>query len=152
MKPARRLPRRVTRQSRLPEATLPPRVADLARGARKIVEVGAGRDFRVALALKGLAPGAEVLVTDVSPGVLDAPRDLAAFCDDVTRPAWALYEGADLVVGVRTPEELQLAVARVARKVGAALALRPLKDEWADVSEAFPRFEVVGDGWRIYRP
>lgn len=124
----------------------------MARASRKVVEVGAGRDFRTALAVKGLAPAAEVLVTDVSPVVLEAPRELAAFVDDVTRPAWALFEGADLVLGVRTPEELQLAVARVARRVGAALALRPLKDEWADVSSEFRRSEPIGDGWRLFLP
>lgn len=140
-----------TRQAPLGAREVPRALMERAAIARKIVEVGAGAAFGTALAMKAAAPAAEVIVTDVSDAVLAAPKSLAAFVDDVTRPAWALYEGADLVLGVRLPEELQLSAARVARRVGAALAVRPLKDEWADVSECFRRHETLGGGWRLYR-
>lgn len=130
---------------------VPDALLDVARAARKVVEVGAGRAFGTALAFKAAAPRADVVVTDVNPVVRDAPAPLAAVVDDVTAPAWHVYEGAGLVYGIRLPEELQVPAARVARRVGAAFAVRPLKDEWADVSDDYPRVERLPDGWRLYR-
>ncbi len=110
-----------------------------------------GAEFGTALAVKAENPLAEMIVTDVSPVVRAAPAELAAFVDDVARPTWAIYEGADLIMAVRAPEEIQIPIARVARRVGASLALRALKDEWADVGEAFRAFEPVSGGWRLFR-
>jgi hypothetical protein len=46
------------------------------------------------------------------------------------------------------PEELQAPCARLADALGADLALRALKDEWADLA---PRPHVVWpDGWRFF--
>lgn len=149
---ARRVPDANPKQSRLSEpGAVPAALLALAASAGKVVEVGAGARFDVALALKAANVAGEVIVTDVSPAVLQAPRDLAAFVDDVTRPSWPLYEGAGLVYGVRLPEELQLPTARVARRVGAAFAVRPLKDELADVREVFRRGESLGGGWWLHR-
>lgn len=119
----------------------------LARAARAVraVEVGAGARFDVALALAEAAPQAEWWVTDVDARVLAAPAPLRARILDVTAPEgdWA---GVDLVYAVRVPEELQLACLRFARTLGADLALRPLKDEWADLGPR--RATVWPDGWR----
>ncbi|GEM_PF-5899249 len=120
-------------------------VARVAK-ARRVVEVGAGARFETALAVAALGP--EVLVTDVDARVLAAPAPLRALVHDVVRGDPRLLGPADVVLAVRAPEELQLPIARVARRLGADLALRPLKDEWADVSEAFPRWEALGAGWR----
>ncbi|MHB8603967.1 MAG: UPF0146 family protein [Thermoplasmatota archaeon] len=138
------------RQERLEAHELPPALTTLARGARKIVEVGVGRVWATALAMKAIAPRAEIVVTDVRADALaGAPRDLVAVVDDVTRPTLSLYDGAAIVYGVRLPEELQVPTARLARKIGAAYAARALKDEWADVSAEFPRAEPIGGGWRL---
>lgn len=127
---------------------LPEPLLARARHARRIVEVGAGARFETAIELA--ATGAEVLVTDVDPRVLAAPTPLRALVHDATREGATALAPADLVVSVRPPEELQLAIARLARALGADLAMRPLKDEWADVGEVFARHVVWPDGWRYY--
>lgn len=134
----------------LPSVALPAPLLERARRARKAVEVGAGAAWGTALALHGAAPGAEWWVTDVDPRVLQAPEPLRATIFDVTREAPPALAGADLVYAVRLPEELQLSCARFARAVGADLALRPLKDEWADVAPAFRRHVAWPDGWRYF--
>ena len=129
---------------------LPPQLVERARRARRVAEVGAGARFDVALALARVTR-ARVLVTDVDARVLDAPAPLEARVDDVTAPDFTLYDGVDLVVGVRSPEELQLPVARLARALGADLALRPLKDEWSELASAGYRRHVAWPGgWRWF--
>lgn len=122
---------------------LPPPLLDRARRARVGLEVGAGRDWSTSLALAAHAPQAQWWVTDVDARVLDAPAPLRARLLDVTRPP-ADAPSADLVLAVRLPEELQGSALRFARGLGADLAVRALKDEWADLpgSVAWP------EGWR----
>lgn len=128
----------------------PPLLARVAR-ARKVVEVGAGGVFATALALQAHAPRAEFVLTDVDPRVLRAPPPLRGVLHDVTRDGPGPLAGADLVYAVRLPEELQRAAAGLARELGADLALRPLKDEWADLAPHFFRHEAWGGGWRCFR-
>lgn len=128
---------------------VPPQLAQRAARARRIAEVGAGAGFEVARALVALCP--RVLVTDVDARVLAAPAPLEALVDDATRPRLDAYADVDLVVSVRPPEELQLPIARLARALGADLALRPLKDEWADLTGAgYRRSEAWPGGWRFH--
>lgn len=123
-----------------------PLLARAAR-ARRVVEIGAGARFDVAQALAEAAPRAQWWVTDVDPRVLAAPPPLHARLLDVHAPEGD-WSGVDLVYAVRVPEELQLACLRFARSLGADLALRPLKDEWAEVG---PRRAVLWpDGWRYF--
>lgn len=129
---------------------IPPQLAERARRARVILEVGAGGDFRTARALAQAAPHARVVVSDVDPRVLLAPADLHGILLDVTRPDAHELPDADLAVAVRLPEELQLSAAKLARRLGADLAIRVLKDEWVDVSEAFRKYETWPDGWRYH--
>lgn len=133
-----------------PSAPLPQALLERARRARKAVEVGAGPVWGTALALAQAAPQAEWWVTDVDARVLQAPAPLRAALFDVTRAPPPELSGADLVYAVRLPEELQLSCARFARHVGADLALRPLKDEWADVTPAYRRSVAWPDGWRYF--
>lgn len=101
------------------------------------------------MALAFAAAGARpVLVTDVREAVLKAPAPLDAAIDDITRPTLALYLGAALLYGVRLPEELQVSCALVADALGCAYAVKPLKDELADVPIGKPR--VLAGGWRLY--
>lgn len=124
---------------------LPAALIERARRARVGVEVGAGRDFSTSLALAAEAPTALWWVTDVDPRVLDAPAPLRARILDVTAPPREFSPAPDLVVAVRLPEELQVPAWRWARALGADLAVRALKDEWADV----PGAQVWGDAWRF---
>lgn len=126
--------------------TLPYRLVERAQNARLILEIGAGDDFSTASELAGV--GCRVVVTDIDPKVLRAPPPLLAKILDVTRAFDA--PAADLVIAVRLPEELQLAAARLANSLSADLAVRALKDEWADVSKERRKFVVWGDGWRYY--
>ncbi|MHB8586346.1 MAG: UPF0146 family protein [Thermoplasmatota archaeon] len=120
----------------------------LAAG-RKVIEVGAGQDFRYAQAFArgGADP---VFVLDVTDSVLQAPAPLAAGIDDITRPNLALYVGSGLVYGVRMPEELQVSAYAVARAVGASFALRVFNGEIAaglgNGGRAFPH------AWRVWTP
>lgn len=127
---------------------LPAPLVARARQARRVVEVGAGARFETALALVALGP--EVVVTDIDPRVRQAPAPLRAMLHDITRDSAEALGPADLVVAMRPPEELQLAIARAARALGADLAFRPLKDEWADVRAAYPTHVVWPEGWRFF--
>lgn len=111
-----------------------------------MLEVGAGKEWTTALALHDA--GARLVVSDVDPEVLLAPPHLRAILLDVTRPDRGLLGDVDLVYAVRVPEELQLSCARLAEALGADLALRPLKDEWADLGHR--RYQVWTEGWRFY--
>jgi uncharacterized UPF0146 family protein len=127
---------------------LPASLIARAGQARKVAEIGAGARFETALALA--AAGPEVWVTDVDARVLAAPAPLHPLVHDATRDPPDALRGADLVVAVRPPEELQTPIARFARALGADLVLRPLKDEWADITGPFPRHVVWPDGWRFF--
>jgi len=111
---------------------VPDAVACLVAPGDVVVELAAGRRFDLALDLAARTR-ARVLVQDVDEGVLAAPPPLTGFVDDLTRPDLARYAGARLLVARRLPEELQAPCAALARRLGVALAFRPLKDELADV-------------------
>jgi uncharacterized UPF0146 family protein len=115
-----------------------------------VVEVGAGASFQTALALQNHAPQAAFLLTDVDPRVLQAPPPLQGVVHDLTKDGAKPFGGADFVYAVRLPEELQASAARLARQLGADLALRPLKDEWADLAPHFLRHETWPEGWRFF--
>lgn len=129
-------------------APLPAPLVERARRARVGLEVGAGARFETALALRDANPGARWIVSDVDPRVLLAPPTLEARVLDLVRPSLEGLEGVDLVYAVRLPEELQLAAGRLARMLRADLALRPLKDEWAELGAR--RHVVWPGGWRYW--
>lgn len=118
------------------------------RGARKVVEVGCGTQWGEALDLARASPGTEVLLADVDPRILEAPKPLRAAVDDAFHPRAALYAGAVLVYAVRPPEELQGAIARIAAGAGADVAFLPLGQELARLPGW--RDEVV-EGWHWLR-
>lgn len=127
---------------------LPARLVEAYRGARKVVEVGAGTQWADALGLAG-ALGCEVLVADRDPRVLGAPAPLRSAVDDAFAPDLGLYRGAALLVAVRAPEDLQRAASGIAQAVGADLALKPLGSELAALP-GWPRHERV-EGWHWLR-
>lgn len=127
---------------------LPAPLVARARDARVGLEVGAGTRFETALALRSANESARWIVSDVDPRVMLAPPVLEARVVDVTRPDLESLRGVDLVYALRLPEELQMAAMQLARALKADLALRPLKDEWADVGPA--RHVAWPGGWRYW--
>lgn len=131
---------------------LPAPLLARAKHARKILEIGAGTDFTTALALHEAARDATILVSDVDPRVLRAPAPLLPMLLDATRAEdLRALQGVDLVIAVRIPEELQASCFALARRLGADLAMRALKDEWAHVDDpAAARGATWGGGWRYF--
>lgn len=130
------------------DALLPAPLLERARRARCGLEVGAGQRFGTALALREANPDARWIVSDVDERVLVASSLLEARVLDLLHPDFDGIREVDLVYAVRLPEELQLAASRLAVALHADLAMRPLKDEWADLG---PRRHVAWpDGWRYW--
>lgn len=116
-----------------------------------VVEVGVGGRFQTLANLAQRRPEARLLAVDVDPGGLSgAPEGVTTRVDDVHEPRFSLYRGAELVFACRPPAELQTAIARLAAAIGAGLALRALKDEWADLEEILgrPRLPEGPQAWR----
>jgi uncharacterized UPF0146 family protein len=119
-----------------------------------VVEVGVGARFGFAERLLDEHRGVDVLLVDVNEAALEGAPDRARTAvDDVTRPRLSLYRGAEWILARRCPAELQPALARLARRVDACLAVRALKDEWAPLPVGITLDPVEGaSGWRVWRP
>lgn len=103
----------------------------------KVVEIGVGSLPEVALLLKDKL---EVIVTDVTgqeyPGI--------KFCrDDIFTPDMNIYEHASLIYSIRPPIDLQDAIARTAKGVGADLLIRPFGNEKADLRNYFKQYDLL---------
>ena len=99
----------------------------LARYSGTVVEVGVGSVPEVALLL---SPHLEVVATDKVARNLGG---IAVVADDVFSPNLDLYCEATLLYSIRPPLEMQLAMGRLAREVGADVIVRPLADEVAQI-------------------
>ncbi len=100
----------------------------LARYSGKVVEVGVGCVPEVALLL---APHIEVLATEKTGRSVG---DLFVVADDIFSPNLDLYQEASLIYSIRPPLEMQIAMGKLAHKVGADVIVRPLADEVARIS------------------
>jgi hypothetical protein len=106
----------------------------------KVVEIGVGSRPEVALALK---EELDVVVTDMHEQEYAGVR----FCrDDVFAPDMGIYRNATLLYSIRPPIDLQLAMAKIARDVGADLLIRPFGHEKADLKHFFKKTELVNFG------
>lgn len=85
--------------------------------ARKIMEVGVGRDFSVVNELKRLLNGAEIIPVDI--------EGRGAVRGDVTVSKSSLYRGADLIYAIRPNPELYPHLMKIAKKAEADLIIRP---------------------------
>lgn len=133
---------------------LPPRVIDRVPTGGLVVEIGVGNRYDAIAALAQRRPDLELRAVDVrSQALEDAPAGVKTVRDDVWEPDGCVYEGARLLFAVRCPTELQPPLARLARRVDAALALNVVKDEWAHLAPILGDHELArheGHAWRIY--
>ncbi len=103
----------------------------------KVVEVGVGCLPQVSLLLKNKL---DVVVTDV----LGKKYYGVKFCrDDIFAPDIGIYRNASLLYSIRPPIDLQDAMAKVAKEVGADLLIRPFGNEKADLSRHFKNYALV---------
>jgi uncharacterized UPF0146 family protein len=130
---------------------LPAVVVDRLPPEPRVVEVGVGGRFDALRELAERRPQARLVAVDVDPAGLEgAPAGVETHVDDVHEPRASIYRGVDLVFARRPPAELQPAIARLARAHGADLALRALKDEWADLTGILgePAIPPEAGAWR----
>ena len=119
----------------------------------KVVEVGVGSLPHVALLLKDKL---DVVVTDVNDrdysGLMNPSKQdeypwvhqSIRFCrDDIFAPCIEIYKNASLIYSIRPPIDLQEAMAKVAKEVGADLLVRPFGIEKADLSRYFKNYTLV---------
>lgn len=103
----------------------------------RVVEVGVGSLPHAALLLKDKL---DVVVTDVNEQNYAEVR----FCrDDMFAPDIRIYCNASLIYSIRPPIDIQDAMAKVAKEVGADLLIRPFGNEKADLSKYFKNNALV---------
>jgi hypothetical protein len=106
----------------------------------KVVEVGIGLFYEVALCLK--EKGLKVVATDIVEAFADTyeyvfeGEDIEFIIDDITKPDLGIYKGASLIYSIRPPQELWSALAEVSRQVGVDLLIRPLGSEYVDLKNS----------------
>jgi uncharacterized UPF0146 family protein len=101
----------------------------------RVVEVGAGSLPHVALALK---KSINVVVTDIIAQKYDG-----FVVDDIFSPDMDIYKGATLIYSIRPPVDMQEAIARAAKNVGADLLIRPFGNEKTELGRIFKLCSVV---------
>ena len=134
---------------------LPRALLDALRPAALVVEVGVGGRHETLRALRATRPDLRVRATDVRPEALHGlPPGVEGVVDDLHRPRAEVYAGAALLYVVRPGEEMQPALARLARTVGAPLAVRPLGSELADLAPWLGPAQVArgadGSAWHVF--
>ena len=103
----------------------------------KVVEVGVGNLPQVALLLKDTM---NVIVTDISEQKYAGIR---FHRDDIFSPDMSIYTGASLIYSIRPPIDIQEAIARVAKRVGADLIIRPFGNEKADLRSIYNNYKLL---------
>lgn len=108
----------------------------------KVVEVGVGSMPHVALALKDRL---EVIVTDINvPFIKEQDYAGIRFCrDDIFAPEMSVYVKATLIYSIRPPIDMQAAIAKVAKEVGADMLIRPFGNEKADLENICKKFTLM---------
>jgi uncharacterized UPF0146 family protein len=103
----------------------------------KVVEIGVGKRPEVALALQEKL---DVVITDVTEQKYTGLK----FCrDDIFNPDLKIYARANLIYSIRPPIEMQEAMAKIGKEVGADLLIRPFGNEKADLSCYYRSCELV---------
>jgi uncharacterized protein len=109
----------------------------------KIIEVGTGFAPEVALIL---SQHLEVVATDIEKRIV---KGLSIVGDNIFAPRKEIYLGASLLYSIRPPQEVQIAIGRLAKEIGADVLIRPLEDEIADLPGFSRRLVNLGDA-RFY--
>lgn len=115
----------------------------------KVVEVGVGSLPQVALLLKDKL---DVVVTDVKEKNYHGVK---FFKNDIFTPDIGIYKNASLLYSIRPPIDLQDAMAKVAKEVGADMLIRPFGNEKADLSRYFKNNALVNHKkarFYLYKP
>ncbi|MBS7611389.1 hypothetical protein KEJ27_04190 [Candidatus Bathyarchaeota archaeon] len=109
--------------------------------AFKIVEIGVGFQFDVAVALKKKLPNTLIVVVDVNPDAVEEARKLSltAYVDDILTPNMEIYEGSSLLYSIRPPPELIPYIRKTAEKLKCPLIIRLLSGELINLQQ---------QGWR----
>lgn len=82
----------------------------------------------------------DVVVTDVN----DRNYSGIRFCrDDIFAPDIEIYKNTSLLYSIRPPIDIQEAMAKTAKEVGADLLIRPFGNEKADLSRYFKNYALV---------
>ncbi len=91
----------------------------------RIVEIGIGFNFKVALKLKEL--GLDVFVVDWNREAVQKAQELGlkAHVDDVFKPNMRLYEGVEAVYAVRPTPEIVRPILELAKKLGVPAYILP---------------------------
>ena len=122
-------------------------IATLFPKPKKIIEVGIGKLPKIALKLAEKFPGAEIIVTDIDPHIIQQIKQqypqIKAIKDDITKPNIKLYQNADLIYSIRPPPELAPYLLKLAKKVGASLIIRPLGSETHEIQSILEKVKVV---------
>jgi len=105
--------------------------------SNKVVEIGVGSLPQVAVLLKDKL---DVVVTDVNE---QEYLDIRFYKDDIFTPDIGIYKNASLIYSIRPPIDLQEAMAKTAKEVGADLLIRPFGNEKADLSRYFKNHILV---------
>jgi uncharacterized UPF0146 family protein len=93
----------------------------------KVIEIGVGSRPQIALALKDKL---DVVVTDINEQEYAGVR----FCrDDIFAPDIGIYMNASLIYSIRPPIDMQEAMAKIAKKIGSDMLIRPFGNEKADL-------------------
>jgi hypothetical protein len=121
--------------------------------SNKVVEVGVGSLPQVALLLQDKM---DVVVTDVNEqkyaGLMNPSKtdeypwvhQRLKFCrDDIFNPDLKIYKNASLLYSIRPPIDIQEAMAKTAKEVGADLLIRPFGNEKADLHRYFKNYALV---------
>ena len=105
--------------------------------SNKVVEIGVGSLPQVAVLLKDKL---DVVVTDVNE---QEYLDIRFYKDNIFTPDIGIYKNASLIYSIRPPIDLQEAMAKTAKEVGADLLIRPFGNEKADLSRYFKNHALV---------
>ncbi|MBP1911612.1 UPF0146 family protein [Thermococcus stetteri] len=94
--------------------------------AGKVVELGIGFQFKVALKLKEL--GFQVLAVDWNERAVEAAREagIEAFRDDLFNPRFDLYRGVRALYSVRPTPEIVRPILELGEKLGVPVFILPL--------------------------
>lgn len=118
-------------------------------GAEKIVEAGVGKFTYVIEELHNRIPDCKLIVTD-----LEKPPELPSGVkfkrDNITKPNLKIYENADLIYSIRTPQELLSFLIKISEEIDSDLLIKPVSTEEAPEGGNLINYE--GASFYLFKP